>query len=221
MSLLEAITIEPKHPAEFSVIWLHGLGADGYDFADIVPMLKLKDDHTVRFIFPHAPVRNITMNMGMPMRAWFDMSGVDQASLEKTLNGIIDAAKDINALIEQEVSRGIAEKNIILAGFSQGGALAIYCGLTYPKPIAGILALSTCFLAQLPNLSPNRSLPIFLAHGRSDPLIPFRLAEITRENLTRLNMKVEWHEYAMAHTVCPQEIIDIGQFINLRISQAE
>jgi phospholipase/carboxylesterase len=195
------------------VIWLHGLGADGHDFEPIVPELGL--ERPVRFIFPHAPIRPVTINMGMRMRAWYDIfqfgGGPEDAA------GIRDSQKILEGLIAEETRRGLTPKQIVLAGFSQGGAIVLQTGLRHPERLAGILALSTYVpLASTleAEASPaNRDIPIFMAHGEFDDLIPIRRAEASRELLVRLGYKVEWHSYPMPHSVCAPEIADIAKFL--------
>ena len=214
--LLDSVIVEPKQTAEACVIWLHGLGADGHDFEGIVPELHLPETLAVRFIFPHAPIRPVSLNAGMPMRAWFDIYGLDFGS-EQDEVGIRQAEGDIIDLIEQQQAQGIQANKIVLAGFSQGGALALHCGLRYPQSLAGIIGLSTVLpLADRieAEMNPaNRQVPIFLAHGELDPVISPQLGQATREWLTGLGYPVEWHSYAMQHTVSADEVREIGQWL--------
>lgn len=217
MPTLEFEEITSKLPATHSVIWLHGLGADGHDFTGIVPELRLPTSAAVRFIFPHAPHRPVTINSGMTMRAWYDLYALDNRMLEDEL-GIRQAFGYISELIEHENARGIDYKNIILAGFSQGGALALFSGLRYPKQLAGIIALST-YLPLPTTLAKegqpaNKNIPIFMAHGIMDPVVPLVFARASRTILTSLDYKIEWHDYPMAHSVCADEIHDISQWLN-------
>jgi phospholipase/carboxylesterase len=211
-------TIHPKKPAQFAVIWLHGLGADGYDFIPIVPELKL-EDLAIRFIFPHAPTRPVTLNRGMPMPAWFDIHEIYPAS-KYDETGIEDAYQAISELIEAQHQQGIPYENIVLIGFSQGGALALYSGLRFLKPLAGVMGLST-FLPMIPSLknalTAPKPLPIFLAHGTQDPIVPLEAGHMTEELLTSQGYYVDWHTYPMAHQVCPQEIADISAWLKARI----
>jgi phospholipase/carboxylesterase len=219
MPILETIEINPIQPATHSVIWLHGLGADGHDFAGIVPELNLPAKMAMRFILPHAPMRPVTLNNGMTMRAWYDIYGLS-ASAREDEDGIRQVALLINELIEQEHARGVAYEKIVLAGFSQGGALALYCGLCFPEKLAGILALS----AYLPvaNLlykeaSPaNKSTPIFMAHGLYDPVVPLLFGQGSYGLLKTQGYQVDWRTYPMQHAVCLEEIRDISTWLQER-----
>lgn len=207
-------TINPKSRAQFAVIWLHGLGADGYDFAPIVPQLKLTD-LPIRFIFPHAPVRPVTLNRGMLMPAWFDIHEIAPAA-KQDVEGIEKAYQQIVELIEDQHQQGIAYENIVLVGFSQGGALALYTGLRFPKTLAGAMGLST-YLPMIASLKEAlitpKHLPIFLAHGTEDPIVPIEAGFMTEELLTSQGYKVSWHTYPMAHQLCSQEVKDIGDWL--------
>lgn len=213
MTLLPCLEVGPDN-ALFSIIWLHGLGADGHDFEAIVPELEL--DLAIRFIFPHAPSMPVTINSGMVMPAWYDIKSaqIDQHEDEA---GIRHSEQAIIALIENEIKRGIPADRIILAGFSQGGAIALHTGLRYNIPLAGIMALSTYvpLTTALENEihSANRAIPIFLAHGRYDQIIPIQLAEESKTTLQQLNYAPEFHTYSMEHSVCPEEISDISLWI--------
>lgn len=200
-----------------SIVWLHGLGADGHDFESVVPQLGLAPDFPVRFIFPHAPPRPVTINGGQVMRAWYDIASPDFKQRQDTA-GIHASARLITALLDHEQQRGIPSQRIVLAGFSQGGAIALHTGLRYAHPLAGILALST-YLPLADTLTAeahaaNRTTPIFMAHGHDDNVIPQRLAEASRELLTRAGYELAWHTYAMAHGVCWEEIRKIGAWLN-------
>jgi len=215
--MIDALEINPAQVATASVIWLHGLGADGHDFEPIVPELGLANDKAVRFIFPHAPVRPITINGGLAMRGWFDILGFDFNSAQDE-KGIRESAAMVNHLIDQERSRNIPAERIILAGFSQGGAMALHCGLRHPETLGGIIALST-FLPLAEKLpqeinSVNQHIPIFMAHGSEDPLLPIQLGEASRDYLAQHQYQVEWHSYPMPHSVCPEEIVAIGEWLN-------
>jgi phospholipase/carboxylesterase len=222
--LLDYIELEAKNTHQASVIWLHGLGADGNDFVPIVPELGLPDGLGVRFVFPHAPVRPVTLNAGMRMRAWFDVHGLGRGG-DFNREHLEVSARQLEALIQKELDRGIASERILLAGFSQGGAVVLYTGFRYPRRLAGILAISTYH----PDLAPdsvrltvesaeaNRGLPVFLAHGELDPLIPLSLAERSRRAVEDAGYDVEWHTYPMAHSVCPDEIRDISAWIQARL----
>jgi len=220
MSSLETLIIETSLPIKQSVIWLHGLGADGHDFAPIVPELKMPN---TRFIFPHAPHKAITMNNGYEMRAWYDLFGLSMQHQQDEA-GMREMQKKIVALIANEISKGISESNIVLAGFSQGGAMALFTALRHPKRLAGVLALSTyvCLkekLAEEANPA-NQDLPILMAHGSFDSVITLDTCLVSRHLLESLNYKVEWHEHPIAHSVCAEEIDDISRFLS-KVFKAE
>jgi phospholipase/carboxylesterase len=207
-------------PAEGAVIWLHGLGADGHDFEPIVPELGLPPTRRVRFVFPHAPVQPVTINGGLAMRAWYDITNDGRQDAA----GIRASQKQVEALIEREKTRGIACHRIVLAGFSQGGAIALHTGLRYPERLAGILALST-YLPLADTLAAeahpaNRDVPIFMAHGTQDPLIPLARARASRDALQALGYEVEWHEYPMPHSVCAPEIAEVGAWLGRVLAPA-
>lgn len=213
----DAVRIEPKNSPTASVIWLHGLGADGHDFVPVVPELNLKNSGEVRFVFPHAPQRPVTINGGAVMRAWYD---VVEADLERSPDesGVRASEQILKEYIESEVSKGISIQRIILAGFSQGGAIALHTALRYPQPLAGVLALSTYLplhqeLTQEAH-SANRSTSIFMAHGSSDPMITLGQAENSRDFLRSLGYSIEWHTYPMPHAVIREEIRDIGDWFH-------
>lgn len=215
VSELETIIVEPKSAATHSLIWLHGLGADGNDFVSIASVLDFPKEVAVRFIFPHAPIRPITINGQMRMRGWFDIYHLDRLTQED-LEGMQASQKLIEGLIQQELSQGIPSENIFLGGFSQGGAIALFTGLRYAKKLAGILDLSG-YLPRIPQLATeahpnNKNTPIFIAHGKYDPVVPYQLAVLTRDYLQKLNYPVTFHSYDMAHEVCPQELQDIEQW---------
>lgn len=216
----DAIVIEPAATHRASVIWLHGLGADGHDFEPIVPELRLPDNAGVRFIFPNAPMRPVTINGGMTMRAWYDIKSPDLGQDEDAA-AIIDSAGIVNGYIERENNDGIDTENIILAGFSQGGAIALYAGLRQTGKLAGILGLST-YLPLPDRLASearheNRDTPIFMAHGSFDPVIPVSLGKNTCALLQQSGYPVEWYTYPMQHAVCPDEIDVIGHWLKDRL----
>ncbi|MFP6781955.1 MAG: alpha/beta fold hydrolase [Gammaproteobacteria bacterium] len=218
---LQSITIEPPNAANASVIWLHGLGADGHDFEPIVPELHLANDHGVRFIFPHAPIRPISINGGMEMRAWYDIAdmGLDRKVDE---DGIRDSAQAVESLIDKEQSSGIDSTRIILAGFSQGGAIALHLGLRFASRLAGILALST-YLPLAESLGSEASdaqqqLKIFVGHGIHDPMVPEKLGQRTAQTLSSAGYAVEYKSYPMAHSVCAEEIRDVSQWMQARLA---
>ena len=213
MLALEALTIETSLPIKNSVIWLHGLGADGHDFAPIVPELHIPN---TRFIFPHAPHRPITMNNGYEMRAWYDLFGLKLQNQQDEA-GLRVMQKNIGAFIENEVDQGIEEKNIVVAGFSQGGAMALFTALLYHVRLAAVLALSTYVPLKeklATEASPaNKNVPIFMAHGTFDNVITIDTCKISHQLLKNLTYPIEWHEYPMAHSVCTEEIDDISRFL--------
>jgi phospholipase/carboxylesterase len=214
-SLLKTVVTETHTPADASVIWLHGLGADGHDFAGITTQLQLPKQLRIRFIFPHAPERPVTLNNGFTMRAWYDIYSLNDLNQEDR-SGIISSEQAIVQLIQQQESAGIAASRIILAGFSQGGAMALYTGLRYPQRLGGILGLSTYLplMAQFDAFqSNNLQTPIFLAHGTQDNILPLVLGEKTRDYLMQSGYAVQWRSYLMAHQVCLPEISDISQWL--------
>lgn len=219
---LETIEIETAPDPSVSVIWLHGLGADGNDFVPIVRELDLAGCPAIRFVFPHAPVMPVTINNGYMMRAWYDILGVDIAGREDE-PGLRKSQTMVEHLITQEKARGIPAARIILAGFSQGCAMTLQTGLRHPEPLAGLLCLSGYLPvhASLPaeRHGANHDTPIFLAHGRTDPIIPIDRAEKSRDMLLALGYQVEWHEYMMPHSVCAEEIADIGAWLRRVLSQ--
>ena len=211
---LDAIEIETGKNPTASIIWLHGLGADGNDFASIVPELRLPKT-AIRFVFPHAPVQAVTINGGMRMRAWYDIA--DGANRREDERGVRASQASIETLIGRERERGTKAERLVLAGFSQGGAIALHTGLRHPERIAGVMALSTYVPVGeklLPEASAaNRDVPIFMAHGSDDPIIPLGRAEQSRGLLQSLGYPVEWREYRMPHSVCPEELADIGAWL--------
>jgi phospholipase/carboxylesterase len=210
---VEAIEIQTGSKPAASIIWLHGLGADGHDFEPIVPELKLAKP--VRFVFPHAPARPVTINQGMRMRAWYDILQLGGGPEDEA--GIRASQRMIEELISEEKGKGLPAAKIVMAGFSQGGAIALQTALRYPERFAGVLALST-YLPLAGSLQSERSpanqdIPIFMAHGRYDDIIPLRRAEESRRLLEAAGYRVEWHEYPMPHSVCAEEIADIAAFL--------
>ena len=209
---MESIAIETGPRPQAAVIWLHGLGADGHDFEPIVPELRLAS--AVRFVFPHAPVRPVTINNGMRMRAWYDILQFGGGAEDEA--GIRESQRLVEGLVQQERKRGIQSESIVLAGFSQGGAVALQAALRQTERLAGVLALSTYLplAAHLHEASPaNRATPIFMAHGTFDDIIPLRRAEQSRDLLEQSGYAVEWHSYPMPHSVSAEEIRDIAQFL--------
>lgn len=216
--LLEAIEIETGRNPSASIIWMHGLGADGNDFVPVVNELGL-DGTAVRFVFPHAPMRAVTINNGYVMRAWYDVSfgDLEGKSRRPDAVGIHESQESIAALVEREAGRGIASGKIVLAGFSQGGAIALQTGLRHPERLAGVMALSTYLpLADslpLEAAPANKATPIFMAHGLFDPVVPLVMGAGSMTFLTGLGYGVEWHQYPMQHSVCAEEIGDIGAWL--------
>ena len=198
-----------------SIIWLHGLGADGHDFEPIVPELRLPAGVPLRFIFPHAPVQAVTINGGMAMRSWYDIVSFDSEG-RADRDGVLQSSAILEGLIAREIERGIAADKIVVAGFSQGGAVAIHTALHTDHDIAGLMALST-YIA-LPDDAKNavrrKDLPIFMAHGSFDPVLQMAWGRASADKLIEAGFEVDWHEYPMAHAVCPQEIADISVWLN-------
>ncbi len=214
---LDCIEINPSGKPAATIIWLHGLGADGHDFEAIVPELCLPDSLAVRFVFPHAPERHVTINAGMIMRAWFDLVDLDLGANSANKEHFLESVEMLEALIEKELRSGLDSDRIVLAGFSQGGAIALHTGLHFQKRLAGILALSM-HLPTIRNRSAafspvNRQVPIMMAHGQMDPIIPLARAIETRQELTRLGYAVRWHEYPIQHSVCAEEVADIRAWL--------
>lgn len=223
MNLIEredAVLIEPTVAAKAAVVWLHGLGADGHDFAPIVPELGLPKEAGVRFIFPHAPVRPITLNGGMAMRAWYDIKSLTKLSLQDDA-GIRDSERIVHGYLDKEIAAGIPAEKIVLAGFSQGGAITLHTGPRYPKRLAGLMALSTYLpLSDKFSAEANRErkdTPILMCHGSHDPMLPMALGTASRDLLTAEGFDVSWHEYPMAHQVCEEEIELIGAWLKQRL----
>jgi phospholipase/carboxylesterase len=226
-AILPNITLESGPQPAHSVIWLHGLGADGEDFVPIAAELELPV--AVRYVFPHAPMRPVTINGGYVMRAWYDIA-LSAASAEISASigrnedaaGIAASRAEIEKLIAQERQRGIAAQNIYLAGFSQGGAIALYAGLRHREGLGGILALSSYLpLAETTAAeaaAAARQIPLFMAHGRDDPVVPYGLGKASAEELLRQGYMVEWHEYAMPHSVCAEELRDIETWLTRRLA---
>jgi phospholipase/carboxylesterase len=220
--LLETVEVETGPSPRVAVIWLHGLGADGHDFEPIVPEMDLPSDVAIRFVFPHAPMRPVTVNNGMVMRAWYDVS-LAGGRRQEDEPGVRESERQINALIAREKERGVPPAATFLFGFSQGGAMALHSGVRYPDRLGGIAALS-CFLPLADTIateaSPaNRDVPIFMAHGTHDPLIPVERGAQARDLLVALGYRVEWHEYRMPHSVCAEEIVDLSAWLERNLAQ--
>lgn len=217
-----AVILEPRAPAIASVIWLHGLGADGYDFVPIVEELDLPNTMPTRFVFPHASHRPVTINNGFVMRAWYDIRGFGGSSPEDEA-GICQSDETVRRFIEQEIEGGIASERIVLAGFSQGGAMALHTGLRYPRTLGGILALST-YLPLRQSLATeaadaNRSTAILMCHGHRDQVVREMAGMLSRDQLTSLGYAVQWRGYAMEHQVCAAEVADIAAWLKERLSR--
>jgi phospholipase/carboxylesterase len=213
---LPSIEIETAPDPAASIIWLHGLGADGNDFVPVVPELKLPPSLAVRFVFPHAPVRRVTLNNGVAMRAWYDIASADLNN-RADIGGVRQSQADVEALIAREESRGIAAARIVLAGFSQGGVIALHTALRHPERLAGVIALST-YMVLADRLAEdaaaaNRDLPIFMAHGTADPVVRFEWGDTSRRALVANGYRVDWHAYRMEHSVCIEEIEAIGTWL--------
>ena len=214
--LLEHIQIETNDHPDIAIIWMHGLGADGNDFVPMVRELDLDGLPGIRFIFPHAKTMPVTINNGYVMRSWYDITGLELGRREDE-NGLRASQKDIEAFIEREKARGIPASRIILAGFSQGCAMTIQTGLRHPEPLAGLLCLSG-YVPLSANVATectdaSKSTPIFMAHGRYDNVVPFNRAEASRDLLVSLGYQLEWHEYAMQHTLCLEEVQHISAWL--------
>lgn len=220
---LSVVETETGPDPRFTVIWMHGLGADANDFMPAVPALSLGSERSIRFIFPNAPQRPVTINGGMVMRAWFDVFGVDMDS-HVDEQGVRDSAAAIEQLIGNEIERGVPASRIMLAGFSQGGAVALFCSLRFPQRLAGVIALSTCLPARgrvdIEASEENRRASIFMAHGESDPVLPFSLGEQSRDWLRESGYDVQWNSYSMEHSVVPQELRDIREYLSERYDNA-
>jgi len=216
----ESVVLEPETVATATVIWLHGLGADGYDFVPIVPELRLPAQLAVRFMFPHAPVRPVTINNGMRMRAWYDILALSGAARQDE-TGVRESAAMLTRWIDREHERGIDARRIVIAGFSQGGAIALHGGLRYADRLAGIMALSTSLPVHERLASEaaaaNRDLPILMCHGTADPVLPVQMGEASRDQLVAAGYPVDWKAYPMQHQVCMEEIEDMSAWLVARL----
>jgi phospholipase/carboxylesterase len=219
----EMVVLEPPVQATAAVIWLHGLGADGHDFVPLVPELNLPAGLPVRFVFPHAPVRPVTINNGMAMRAWYDILSL-QGMNRQDEAGIRDSERIVHGYFKRELAAGIPASRIVLAGFSQGGAIALHAGLRYPEKLAGILALSTYlplterFAAEV--RPERRDTPILMCHGTQDPVLPMQLGAASRDLLKQNGYDVSWREYPMQHAVCMEEVVEISDWLKQRLDPA-
>ncbi len=215
------VILEPTDgPADAAVLWLHGLGADGYDFVPMVPELRLPDPARIRFVFPHAAVRPVTINSGYPMRAWYDIRELTPAGRDDEA-GFVEARERVESWIARENAAGIATGRIVLAGFSQGGAVALHAGLRHAAKLAGIIALST-YLPLRARLAAevaaaNRDTPVLMCHGSEDAVVLPEFGEISRDELLQQKIPVEWHLYPMGHNLCAAEVRDIAAWLNTRL----
>jgi len=219
--MLQTVEQETGASPQWSIIWLHGLGADGHDFAPIVPELVRPGWPALRFVFPHAPVRPITINNGVPMRGWYDIVGMDFRS-RADMDGVRASVVELDALIDREIERGVPAEHIFLAGFSQGGAVILTAALQRTAPLAGLIALST----YLPEAESARradnavQVPVFMAHGTQDPVIPLQIAEHSAAAVRAMGLELQWQSYAMAHQVCAEELTALGDWLQERLQAA-
>lgn len=220
VSLPETVEVTTGANPEFSVIWLHGLGADGHDFEPVVPMLGLQAMPAVRFVFPHAPVRPVTLNGGMAMRAWYDIKAIS-ASRDQDEQGIRYSAALVDALVAREQQRGIPVARQVVAGFSQGGAMALYAGLRQAQRLAGVISLSAYLLfperLAAEQSAANAGLPVFVGHGSMDPVVPFAMGKAAADILQQLGYAVDWQSYPIAHSVAAEELSAIGRWLRARM----
>ncbi len=220
MDTPETVEVGGGETPDGTVIWLHGLGADGHDFEPIVPELNLGDHANIRFVFPHAPLRPVTINGGMSMRAWYDVISLDRSGPQDE-KGIRESAASLLQLIEREKERGVDPSRIVIAGFSQGGAIAMHTAMRFPDSLAGLMALSTWMpLASMIDdevvnnaESQPRELPVLMVHGSFDPILPIAAGQHARGIMQQAGFTVQWHEYPMAHAVCADEIAEIRQWL--------
>ena len=217
---LETVELSSGPNPSAAVIWLHGLGADGHDFESLVPQLTWPGAPDIRFIFPHAPVRPVTVNGGMRMRAWYDILRID-TDRGHDRRGIVDSVRLVATLAARELDRGISSERLVLAGFSQGGAIALQLALGYPHKLGGLIALSSylLFSHELEGRlhDANRHMPVFVGHGTTDPMVPLSMGQAVHSRLRSLAYPVEWHSYSMPHAVCPEEIDDITAWLKARL----
>jgi phospholipase/carboxylesterase len=226
VDLLETVEEDTGPDPRWTVLWLHGLGADGHDFAPLVPELVRPGWPALRFVFPHAPVRAVTINAGMRMRAWYDIRslGEDGIDLGQRADGegVEASITQVGALLDREHARGVPSSRILLAGFSQGGAIALAAALRRREPLAGVVALSTYLplgehsFATMAEAATRQ--PVFMAHGSADPVVPFAAGQRSAERLRAHGFDVDWHAYPMAHQVCAQEVVDLGRWLEARFA---
>lgn len=219
--LLECVERETGPAPAWSILWLHGLGADGHDFAPIVPELLRQGWPALRFVFPHAPVRRVTINNGVPMRAWYDIVDMDLANRADE-GGVAQSVAQVEALVAREGERGVPRSRVVLAGFSQGGAVTLAAGLRSTEPLAGLVALSTyvpsAHKARDALVAGAERQPVFMGHGSQDPVVPFQAGRQSAELLRGLGFSVDWHAYPMPHSVCAEEIRDLGDWLSQRFA---
>jgi phospholipase/carboxylesterase len=221
-ALLDTVEHETGPQPQWSVLWLHGLGADGNDFAPIVPELVRRGWPAIRFVFPHAPVRAVTINGGARMRAWYDIRDMNLANRADS-EGVAESVAQVEALIAREAERGIGPERVLLAGFSQGGAVTLAAGIARAQPLAGLVALST-YLPMSPAQAQSvlraeaSSQPVFMAHGQFDPVVPCAGGEMSAAALKQFGFEVQWHRYPMQHSVCAEEIRDLGDWLSVRFA---
>jgi phospholipase/carboxylesterase len=217
---LETVEVETGPQPTAAVVWLHGLGADGHDFEPLVPELSWPGAPAIRYVFPHAPIRPVTINGGMPMRAWYDIVSLGSGR-DHDLSGIADSVDHAARLVRRERGRGIDGSRIVVAGFSQGGAIALQLALRFPEQLAGLVALSTYLLLEhrlaTEAHAANHGLPVFVGHGTQDPMVPCRLGEQLARHLRDMGCAVDWHSYAMPHAVCPEEVTDLRAWLRARL----
>ena len=217
--VFDGVEVETGPQPQWSVIWLHGLGADGHDFEPIVPELVEDDWPAIRFVFPHAPVRAVTINGGIAMRAWYDILGLEIAQRQDE-RGVRESIETVRALVARENARGVPSERIVIAGFSQGGAIALAAALRHPEPLAGVVALSTYLpiadCSEAERSAANHALPIFMAHGSLDPVVGHTLGLMSRGYLEQLGYRVQWHSYSMPHSVNAEEIGDLSRWLGAR-----
>ena len=219
--LLECIERETGPSPAWSIVWLHGLGADGHDFMPIVPELVRSEWPALRFVFPHAPVRPVTINNRVPMRAWYDIVDIDLANRADEV-GVAESVAQVDALVAREVERGVPRSRVVLAGFSQGGAVTLAAGLRNREPLAGLVALST-YVPSAPKArawlaAGAERQPVFMGHGSQDPVVPFQAGLQSAALLRELGFEVDWHAYPMPHSVCAEEISDLGDWLTRRFA---
>jgi phospholipase/carboxylesterase len=217
----DGVEVETGAGPAWSVIWLHGLGADGHDFEPIVPELVEDEWPAIRFVFPHAPVRAVTINGGMRMRAWYDILGLEIAQRQDE-RGVRESIAFVQQLVARENARGVPDERIVIAGFSQGGAIALAAALRHPRLLGGVVALSTYLpiaeSSEAERSDANRDLPVFMAHGNLDPVVGHALGLMSRGYLEKLGYRVDWHSYPMPHSVCAEEISDLADWLGRRFA---